>query len=200
MTEITPKLVKKLRDMTGGAMMLCKKALVESNGDIDKAIEWLRQKDLIRARGCGHQRVAQGLIESYIHTSRRIGVLVQLNCQTDFVARTQEFRELARNIAMQIAACPQVEYVSLEDIPAEVVEYERTIESGKDDLAQKPANIREKVVAGRVEKRLKEMTLLQQPYIRDESLTVNELIQLSIAAVGENIQVRRFVRFTVDDN
>lgn len=199
MTEITAQLVKKLRTQTGAGMMDCKKALVATHGNIDKAIEWLRQKDLIRIRTLGNQSVAEGLIECYIHTHGCIGVLVEVNCQTDFVARSQEFRELTRNIAMQIAAFP-VEYIGLEDIPAEVVEYERAIASAKDDLKEKPAQIREKVITGRVEKRLKEITLLDQPYIRDQAMTVNELIGRSIAALGENIQVRRFARFSLGED
>lgn len=199
MTEITAQLVKKLRTQTGAGMMNCKKALIATNGNIDKAIEWLRQKDLIRIRTLGNQSVAEGLIESYIHTHGRIGVLVEVNCQTDFVARSQEFRELTRNIAMQIAAFP-VEYIGLEDIPAEVVEYERAIANANDDLKEKPAQIREKVITGRVEKRLKEITLLDQPYIRDQAMTVNELIGRSIASLGENIQVRRFARFSLGED
>lgn len=198
MTEITAQLVKKLRTQTGAGMMDCKKALVASNGNVDKAIKWLCQKDLIRIRTLGNQSVAEGLIESYIHTHGRIGVLVEVNCQTDFVARSQEFRELTRNIAMQIAAFP-VEYIGLKDIPAEVVEYERAIESAKDDLNEKPAEIREKAIAGRLEKRLQEITLLDQPYISDQTMTVNELIGRSIAVLGENIQVRRFARFSLSE-
>lgn len=199
MAQITAQLVKKLRDSTGIGMMDCKKALTQSDGNVDKAIEWLRKKGAIATR-CGGNRVAtEGLIEAYIHTNSQIGVLVELTCETDFVARCQEFKQLARNIAMQIAAVP-VKYIRLDDIPSEVVEYERSIESGKDDIASKPAQIRDKITAARVEKRLKEMTLLEQEYIRESGLTISELIGRSVAVLGENIQVRRFVRFSLGEN
>ncbi len=198
MTQVTAQLVKQLRDKTGARLMDCKKALVENDGNLDKAIDWLRQKDLIRAITIGKQPAAEGLVESYIHTAGRIGVLVEVNCQTDFVARSPVFKELARNIAMQIAAS-EVEYVCLEDIPAEVVEQERAIESQKDNLADKPAELKEKIIAGRTEKRLKEMTLLEQSYIRNPTMTVDELIKLSMATLGENIEVHRFARFSLGE-
>jgi len=199
MAEIPAKDVKELRERTGAGMMDCKKALLETNGDMDKAVEWLRQKGLASAGKKAGRVAAEGLVDSYIHTGGRIGVLVEVNCETDFVARNEEFPALVRNIAMQIAACPNVEYVKVDDIPAEIVEKEKAVEMGKDDLAGKPANIKEKIVQGRIEKRLKELALMDQPFIRDQSITVEELVKQSIAKLGENIQVRRFVRFVLGE-
>ncbi|MBD2463264.1 translation elongation factor Ts [Oscillatoria sp. FACHB-1407] len=199
MAEISPKLVKELRDKTGAGMMDCKKALQETGGDISKAMDWLRQKGITSAEKKSGKITAEGLIESYIHTGGRVGVLVEINCQTDFVARNQAFRDLARNVAMQIAASPNVEYVRVEDIPPEVVAKEKEIEMGRDDLGNKPQNIREKIVEGRIEKRLKELALLDQPYVKDQTITVSELIKQNIAQLGENIQVRRFSRFILGE-
>ena len=199
MAEIPAKDVKELRDRTGAGMMDCKKALQENTGDKEKAIEWLRQKGLASAGKKAGRVAAEGLVDSYIHTGGRIGVLVEVNCETDFVARNQAFVELVRNVAMQIAACPNVEYVKVSDIPAEIAEKEKAVEMGKDDLAGKPANIKEKIVQGRIDKRLKEMSLMDQPYIRDQSMTVEELVKQAIAQLGENIQVRRFIRFVLGE-
>ena len=141
----------------------------------------------------------KGLVGSYIHTGGRVGVLVEVNCETDFVARREEFQTLVRNIAMQIAACPNVEYVKVEDIPAEIVEREKAIEMGKDDLGNKPENIKEKIVLGRIEKRMKELSLMDQPFIKDQNISVEELVKQTIAQIGENVQVRRFVRFVLGE-
>ncbi|MGK7872548.1 MAG: translation elongation factor Ts [Xenococcaceae cyanobacterium] len=197
MAEISAKLVKELREKTGAGMMNCKKALKENDGDLTKATEWLRQKGITSAEKKAGRVATEGLIDSYIHTGGRIGVLVEVNCETDFVARREEFKTLVRNIAMQIAACPNVEYVKIEDIPEELIQKEKEIEMGRDDLAKKPDNIKEKIVQGRIQKRLKELSLLAQPYIRDQSITVEELVKQTIAQLGENIQVRRFTRFVL---
>lgn len=199
MAEISAKIVKELRDKTGAGMMDCKKALKETEGDVTKAIEWLRQKGMISAGNKSGRVAAEGIIASYIHTGGRVGVLVEVNCETDFVARREEFQNLARNIAMQIAACPNVEYVKVEDIPSEIAQREKDIEMGRDDLGGKPENIKEKIVQGRIEKRLKELTLMDQPYIRDQSISVEELVKQSIALLGENIQVRRFTRYVLGE-
>jgi len=180
-------------------MMDCKKALQDSNGDISKATEFLRQKGLASANKKAGRIAAEGVIESYIHTGGKLGVLVEINCETDFVARQSQFQELAKNIAMQIAACPTVQYVRLTDIPTNVIEEEKKIESLKDDLAKKPAEMKEKIVEGRIQKRLKELALLEQPFIRDASTTVEELVKQNIAILGENIQVRRFQRFILGE-
>ena len=199
MAEISAKVVKELRDKTGAGMMDCKKALQETGGDMTKAMEWLRQKGITSADKKASRVAAEGLVGSYIHTGGRVGVLVEVNCETDFVARRDEFQALVRNIAMQIAACPNVEYIKVEDIPAEIVSKEKEIEMGRDDLGNKPDNIKEKIVQGRIEKRLKEMTLMDQAYIRDQNISVEELVKQAIAQLGENIQVRRFVRFTLGE-
>lgn len=199
MAGISAKVVKELREKTGAGMMDCKKALTENDGDMTKAIEWLRQKGTISADKKQGRVAAEGLVESYIHTGGRIGVLVEVNCETDFVARREEFQELVKNIAMQIAACPNVEFVRVEDIPEETVAKEKEIEMGRDDLDGKPDNIKEKIVSGRIGKRLNEISLLPQPYIRDQSITVEELVKQNIAQLGENIQVRRFVRFVLGE-
>ncbi|HEY9653767.1 MAG TPA: translation elongation factor Ts [Coleofasciculaceae cyanobacterium] len=199
MAEISAKLVKELRDSTGAGMMDCKKALKETDGDLAKAKEWLRQKGITSAEKKAGRVAAEGLVASYIHTGGRVGVLVEVNCETDFVARREEFQSLVRNIAMQIAACPNVEYVKVEDIPPNVAQKEKDIEMGRDDLAGKPDNIKEKIVQGRIEKRLKELSLMDQPYIRDQSITVEELVKQAVAQVGENIQVRRFTRYVLGE-
>lgn len=199
MADISAKVVKELREKTGAGMMDCKKALKENNGDAAKAVEWLRQKGITSADKKAGRVAAEGLVDSYIHTGGRIGVLVEVNCETDFVARREEFHALVRNIAMQIAACPNVEYVKVDDIPAAIAQREKEIEMGRDDLGGKPENIKEKIVQGRIDKRLKELSLMDQPYIRDQNKTVEELVKESIAQLGENIQVRRFVRFVLGE-
>lgn len=199
MAEISAKLVKELREQTGAGMMDCKKALTENNGDITKAAEWLRQKGITSAEKKAGKVAAEGLVESYIHTGGRIGVLVEVNCQTDFVARNETFQALVRNIAMQIAACPNVEYIKVEDVPSEIVEKEKEIEMGREDLGNKKPEMREKIVQGRIDKRLKELCLMDQPFIRDQNVTVGELVKQHIAQLGENIQVRRFTRFVLGE-
>ena len=199
MATISAKVVKELREKTGAGMMDCKKALTENEGDMEKSIEWLRQKGTISADKKQGRVAAEGLVESYIHTGGRIGVLVEVNCETDFVARREEFQELVKNIAMQIAACPNVEFVRVEDIPRDSIDKEKEIEMGRDDLDGKPDNIKEKIVTGRIDKRLNEISLLPQPYIRDQSITVEELVKQSVSKLGENIQVRRFVRFVLGE-
>ena len=294
MADISAQVVKELRERTGAGMMDCKKALKENDGDMTKATEWLRQKGITSADKKAGRVAAEGLVGSYIKPGGQVGVLVEVNCETDFVARREEFQKLVqniamqaaessdvqslmtqqyinnqditveefvketiaqigeniqvrrsarfmldegvaglvgsyihtggrvgvlvevncesvavaqgeefqtlvRNIAMQVAACPNVEYVKIEDIPAEIVQKEKDIEMGRDDLAKKPDNIKEKIVQGRIEKRLKEMALIDQPFIRDQSIIVEELIKQNVATLGENIQVRRFVRFVLGE-
>ncbi|MEA5506424.1 translation elongation factor Ts [Halotia wernerae UHCC 0503] len=294
MAEISAKLVQELRQKTGAGMMDCKKALKETDGDIEKAIEWLRQKGIASAGKKSDRIAAEGLVETYIQPNGQVGVLLEVNCQTDFVARNEafkalvknlaklaatadsvesllaqpyiedknvtveqfikqtiaqlgeniqvrrfvtfslaegtqgvvdsyihtggrvgvlvelnsqtesaagneEFQALARNTAMQVAACPNVEYVTVDQIPAAIAQKEKDIEMGRDDLANKPENIKEKIVQGRIEKRLKEMTLLDQPYIRDQSISVEDLVKQVKAQVGEDIQVNRFVRYVLGE-
>ncbi|MBD2298008.1 elongation factor Ts [Nostoc sp. FACHB-87] len=294
MADISAKLVQELRQKTGAGMMDCKKALKENDGDIEQAIDWLRKKGITSAGTKSDRIAAEGLVDTYIQADGKVGVLIEVNCQTDFVARNEafkslvkslaqqaataesvesllaqpyigdksvtvdefikqtiatlgeniqvrrfvnftvaggktgvvdsyihtggrvgvlvelesasesaagneEFKGLARNVAMQVAACPNVEYVSVDQIPAEVVQKEKDIEMGKDDLANKPESIREKIVQGRIEKRLKEIALLDQPYIRDQSISVEELVKQVKAKVGAEVTVSRFVRYILGE-
>ena len=199
MSNITAKLVKDLRDKTGAGMMDCKKALKESEGDLEKAIEWLRKKGIASAEKKSGRVAAEGAIGSYIHTGSRVGVLLELNCETDFVARGQIFQSLLKDVSMQVAACPNVEYVSIDDIPQDVVDKEKEIEMGRDDLSGKPEQIKERIVEGRINKRLKELVLLEQPYIKDSSLSVEELVKQTSGKIGENLKVRRFTRYTLGE-
>ena len=199
MTNITAKLVKELRDKTGAGMMDCKKALNETEGNVEKAIEWLRKKGIASAEKKSGRVAAEGSIGSYIHTGSRVGVLLELNCETDFVARGEIFQSLLKDVAMQIAACPSVEYVSIDEIPKEVVNKEKQIEMGRDDLTGKPDQIKEKIVEGRISKRLNELVLLEQPYIKDSSLSVGQLVKETAGKIGENIRIRRFTRYTLGE-
>ncbi len=199
MGNITAKLVKDLRDQTGAGMMDCKKALKETDGNVEKALEWLRKKGIASAEKKSGRIATEGSIGSYIHTGSRVGVLLELNCETDFVARGDIFQSLLKDVSMQVAACPNVEYVSIDEIPSDVVEKEKQIEMGRDDLSGKPEQIKEKIVEGRIAKRLNELVLLSQPYIKDSSLTVEDLVKQAAAKIGENIQVRRFTRYTLGE-
>ena len=197
--EISAQIVKELREKTSAGMMDCKKALQEANGDMEKAMETLRQKGLASANKKSSRIATEGVVEAYIHMGGKLGVIVEVNCETDFVARRPEFQELAKNIAMQIAACPSVEYITTASIPQEIVQREKDTEGSKDDLAKKPKEIKEKIVEGRIQKRLKELSLLDQYFIRDSSITLEELINQNIAKLGENIQIRRFERFVLGE-
>ena len=197
--NISAKHVKELRNKTGAGMMNCKKALQISKGDMALAIENLRQQGLASASKKSNRTTTEGLIESYIHAGARIGVLLEINCETDFVSRHNEFRALAKNLAMQIVACPDVEYVSTLDIPKKTIENEKRIELGKEDLEGKPHNIREMIVQGRIEKRLKELSLLDQTFIRNPNLSIRDLIDQKIALLGENIKIRRFQKFILGE-
>jgi elongation factor Ts len=192
--EITATQVKALRDKTGAAMMLCKQALQAAEGNEEEATVWLRQKGIAIADGKAGRATAEGCIGSYVHTGGKIGVLVEVQCETDFVARSPEFQEVVRNLGMQIAACPSVSFVSIENIPSDDVDWERNVEMGKEDLVSKPEAIRAKIVEGRVAKRLKEFCLMEQPFIKDGSLTVEQYVKEFSGKVGENIRVANFVR------
>ena len=199
MSEITAKLVKQLRDKTSAGMMDCKKALIENGGDMEKSIEWLRQKGIASAEKKSGRVAAEGAIGSYIHTGSRVGVLLELNCETDFVARGDLFQGLLRDLSMQVAACPNVEYVSVDQIPDLIANKEKEIEMGRDDLSGKPDQIKAKIVEGRIGKRLKEMSLLDQPFIKDSSINVEELVKQVAGKIGENVKVRRFTRYTLGE-
>jgi elongation factor Ts len=293
MAEITAKMVQELRKQTGAGMMDCKKALGETEGDLTKASEWLRQKGMVAAGKKSDRVTAEGLVDNFIQADGKSGVLLEVNCQTDFVARNDafkvlvqnlaaqaitantveelleqsyaqdtsikvseaivrsiatlgenlnirrianyqltegagavecyihtggrvgvllelgtdkadvagndEFKALARNLAMQVAACPNVEYINVSEIPAAIGDKEKEIEMGRDDIANKPEAMKEKIVQGRIDKRLKEMTLVDQPYIKDQSLTVAELMGQTAKQMGGDITVRRFTRFTLGE-
>jgi elongation factor Ts len=198
-TEIDAKIVKKLRDETGAGMMNCKKALLDNDGDYEKAIESLRLKGMATADKKASRNTNEGLIYSYIHTGSKLGILIEVNCETDFVARREEFSELAKNIAMQIASNPEIQVVSLDKISDSVKDEVYKFESSKDDLQNKPEEIRNKIVEGRVEKNLKKQVLLEQEFIRDPNITVNEYIKQVVGILGENIKVARFTRFVLGE-
>ncbi|MDI3298177.1 MAG: translation elongation factor Ts [Bacillota bacterium] len=199
MAEISAEQVKQLRERTGAGMMDCKRALEATGGDMAKAVDWLREKGLASAGKKAGRHAGEGLIEAYIHTNGRVGVLLELNCETDFVARTEGFRQLAHDLALHIAAASP-RWVSREQVPPEVVEHERevirrlTLEEGK------PANIVDKIVEGRLEKQFyAESCLLDQPFVKEPERTVGDLVKSAIAQFGENIVVRRFVRFQLGE-
>lgn len=198
MSAISASLVKELRERTGAGMMDCKKALTETNGDIEKAADYLREKGLAAAAKKAGRIAAEGLVESYIHGAGRIGVMVEVNCETDFVAKTDEFRTFVREIAMQIAAA-KPEYVNKEDVPAEVVEKERSILRAQALNEGKPEKIVDKMVAGRIEKYYKEVCLMEQPFIKDPDVIVKHILTEKIAKIGENINIRRFTRYELGE-
>lgn len=194
--DISAELVKELRQRTGIGMMECKAALQEAGGDIEKAIEVLRKKGYARAKDKMDRTASEGLVGSYIHTNGRIGVLVEVNCESDFVARNDEFKELVKNVAMHIAAA-RPKYVAPEEIPADVLEQEKAIIREQLKDTKKPPEILDKIVTGKLAKYYEEVCLLDQAYIRDDKVKVKELIASAIAKMGENIKVRRFARFEI---
>jgi elongation factor Ts len=194
--EITADKVKDLRERTGIGMMECKSALTESQGDLDKAIEILRKKGHARAQAKAHREALQGTVGAYLHMNGRIGVLVEVNCESDFVARNAEFQELVKEIAMQICAA-RPRYVSSDQIPAEILEAEKEIIKAQLGDMKKPPEIMEKIVQGKLGKFYEEVCLLDQPYIREDKIKVRDLISQAVAKIGENIKVRRFARFEV---
>jgi elongation factor Ts len=196
--DISATLVKELREKTGVGMMDCKKALSENNGDLEKSIEWLRQKGLSQAAKKADRATAEGSIGTYIHLGGKIGVMIEVNCETDFVARNEEFQNMVKDLAMHIAAAnPQ--FVKREDVPAAFVEKERKVLLGADDLASKPDNVKEKIVEGRVNKFYEQICLLEQPFVKEPNMTVNDFIKGKIAKLGENMGVARFVRFALGE-
>jgi len=195
--KITAQLVKELREKTGVGMMDCKKALMEVEGDLEKAVDFLREKGLAKAAKKAGRIAAEGVVASYIHGTR-IGVLVEINTETDFVAKNDEFKAFVKDVAMQIAASnPQ--YVAREEVPAEVIEHEKKVLTEQAINEGKPANIAEKMVVGRLEKFYKEICLLEQPFVKDPDITINDYLMNLIAKIGENIKVRRFVRYEVGE-
>lgn len=196
--EISASMVKDLRERTGAGMMDCKKALQETNGDIEKAIEYLREKGIAKAAKKAGRIASEGIVESYIHGGGRIGVLVEVNIETDYAARNEDFRSFVKDVAMQIAAMsPQ--YVRREDVPTEQIEKEKEILKVQAINEGKPANIAEKMVNGRIEKYYTEICLLEQPFIKDSDKTVEQVVKEKISSIGENISIRRFVRFEMGE-
>jgi len=191
---VTAEMVKQLRERTGAGMMDCKKALTEANGDMEKAIEILREKGLAAAAKKSGRIAAEGIVDSYIHGDGRIGVLVEVNIETDFAAKNEEFRRFVKDIAMQIAAA-KPEYIRREDVPAHVIEKEKEILKAQALNEGKPEKVIERMVEGRLEKFYKEVCLLEQPWIRDPEKTIQQLLTEKIATIGENINIRRFARF-----
>ena len=196
--NIDAKIVKTLREKTGVGMMDCKKALVESNGDLDKAIDHLRKSGIAKAEKKGTRTAKEGLVISYIHHGGRLGVLLEVNCETDFVAKTEGFKDLVHNIAMQVAATNPLT-LKRENIDSDLMDREREIFSEQAKSSGKPDNIVEKIVAGRMEKYFAEVCLLEQPFIKDQDRKVQDLITEAVATLGENIQVNRFIRFAIGE-
>jgi elongation factor Ts len=198
MAEVTATLIKDLRERTGAGMADCKKALVEVAGDMDKAIDYLRAKGLAKAAKKAGREATEGAVVSYIHGGGRIGVLVEINCETDFVARNEDFQAFAREVALQIAAmAPQ--FVSKDDVPADVIEKERAVLVAKAKESGKPEQVAQKMVEGQISKWLKEITLLDQAFVKDPDKTITQVQQELVAKIGENIKVRRFVRFELGE-
>ena len=194
MTSINAAMVKQLREKTGAGMMDCKQALVECDADIDKAVDFLRTKGLATARKRAGRAMTEGTVQSYIHMGGKLGVLVEVNCETDFVAKNEDFVEFAKNMAMHIAATNPLG-IKAEDVPEEVVNREREIYQSQALETGKPENVVAKIVDGKMNKFFKENCLLNQAYVRDPDLTVEDLLNELIAKIGENITIRRFVRF-----
>jgi elongation factor Ts len=198
-TDISPERVKTLRDRTGAGMMDCKKALSEASGDLDKAVDILRKKGAATAEKRADRAANQGAVEAYIHAGGRIGSIVEVNCETDFVAKTDDFRTLARDVAMQIAAMNPL-YVVREEVPKEVVEREMEIYRTQARNEKKPENIVEKMAAGKLEKFYQDVCLLEQSYIKDAGKTIRDLVLEITAKTGEKVTIRRFKRFHLGEN
>lgn len=195
---IPASVVKELREKTGAGMMDCKKALSETGGDLEKAIEYLREKGLAAAAKKAGRIAAEGVVEAYIHMGGKIGVLIEVNCETDFVARTEEFRAFVRDVAMQVAATNPL-YLAREEVPQEVLDKEKDILTAQALNEGKPEKVIEKIVAGRIEKYYSENCLLEQTFVRDSDMTITDILKEKIAKIGENITIRRFVRFEMGE-
>jgi len=197
--DISASTVKELREKTGAGILDCKEALAATQGKLDAAIEYLRKKGLADAKKRAGRATSEGLIGSYIHSNGKIGVLVEVNCETDFVARTDEFRDLCKNLAMQVAASSP-RFLTAEDIPADVAAKEKEILRAQARESGKPDAVVEKMVEGRFRKFVTEFCLLEQPYVKDPQMTVRQVIESAIARLGENVRVRRFVRFQLGED
>jgi len=198
MAEITTEVIVKLREKTGCGMMDCKKALVESSGDMDKAVDFLRKKGLSAVAKRAERTAAQGIIYSYIHTGGKIGVLLEVNCETDFVARNEDFVQFAKDVALQIAA-QNPEHIFVDDVPQGVIDHEKEILSTQAESEGKPAKAVEKIIEGRIKKFYEEVCLLEQPFIRDPKIKIKDLLGEIAAKIGENIVIRRFTRYQLGE-
>jgi len=190
--------VKELRESTGAGVLDCRKALQENNGDFDKAVAFLREKGLAAAAKKIGRAAREGAVELYSHGGGRVGVMVEVNCETDFVARTEQFRAFAHDLALQVAAA-NPRYLDVADVPAEIVESEKTIARNRAIQEGKPEKVLDKIVEGRMEKFYQEVCLLQQPFVKDESLTITELLKQTVATIGENVIIRRFARWELGE-
>jgi len=197
--KVTPKLIAELRARTDAGMMDCKKALEEAGGDLDKATEILRKKNMTKADKRADRQASQGVIESYVHFNGRVAVLVEVNCETDFVARTDDFKALAKDVALHIASAAPIA-VRIEDVPAELLEQEKRIYAAQVAEEKKPDAVKTKIVEGRLKKFFEERVLLEQKFVKDDSKTVGELVKQVAAITGENVRVRRFARFELGGN
>ena len=196
--EISAQQVKELREATGAGILDCRKALAENNGDFDKAVAYLREKGLAAAAKKAGREAKEGVIELYSHGGGRVGVMVEVNCETDFVGRTEQFRAFAHDLALQVAAA-NPRYLDMSDVPPEVVESERTIARNKAVQEGRPEKALDKIVEGRLEKFYQETCLLKQPFVKDESVSIGDLLKQTISTVGENIIIRRFARWELGE-
>ena len=201
MAEVTATMVKELRELTGAGMMDCKRALVESDADMDKAVDWLRAKGMSRAADKAGRVANEGIVEAYVHgggvSGQKLGVLIEVNCESDFVAKTGDFKQLARELALQVAGAAPL-FVRREDVPPVTVERERAVFRAQ--IADKPANIQDKIIEGKLNAYFSQICLLEQPYVREDKKKVSELINEAVAKLGENISVARFARFQVGES
>jgi elongation factor Ts len=197
MANITASDVKELRERTGLGMMECKKALTETNGDLEKAEVELRKKGMLKADKKASRTASEGVIGSYIHNQDKIGVLIEVNCETDFVAKNESFRDLVKDVTLHIAASNPL-YLSEEDVPKEVIEKEREIAGAQ--MKDKPEHVIEKIVEGKINKYYSEVCLLKQPFVKDPDVTIEQLVKNKIAEIGENIVIRRFTRYSVGED
>ncbi len=198
MAEITAQMVKQLRDATGAGMLDCRKALVANDGDFDKAVTFLREKGLAAAAKKAGREAREGKVELYSHAGGRIGVMVEVNCETDFVARTEQFQTFAHDLALHIAASAP-KYMEATDVPADVLEAERSIARNRALQEGKPEKVVDKIIEGRLDKYYQDVCLMRQPYVRDDSITITDLLKRTIASIGENVIIRRFVRWELGE-
>ena len=200
MTDISAELVKQLRDATGAGMMDCKRALIEADGDLERATELLREKGLASAAKRADRAANQGLIDAYIHFNNSVGVLIEVNCETDFVANTDEFRRLVKDVALHIASPAAPDYLVRDDVPTGVLETERRIAEAQAKEQGKPENVIPRIVEGKIEAYFKDHCLLDQPFVKDDSKTVRQLLDEASAKLGEKVAVRRFVRYKLGES